>query len=121
MILISSSVTLLLSVNQYKHEEIWNRILISGVNVYQLLIIEIILSIIVAILHVIQSGIPIYFHGDLVEINDYLSLIGVIAFSSLIGSMLGNISAIIFNDYSTLSLAGCAMSFICFISSGCLS
>ena len=121
MILVSSSIALVLSVNQYKHEEIWNRILLSGVNLYQLLITEIILSIIVAILHVFQSEFLLFYHRDLIEINDHLSLTCVIALSSLIGSMIGNIAAIILDDFSTLSAIGCTVCFAFFISSGCLS
>jgi len=121
MITISSSITLALSVNQYKYEKTWNRILLSGVNVYQFLIAEIISSIILAFLHAIQAQVLLYFHEDLTAIEDYTSLIGLVVFISLVGSMIGILQAIIFDYYIVLSIAGCSIFYIFLIGCGWLS
>ncbi|XP_070509144.1 ABC transporter G family member 23-like [Chironomus tepperi] len=121
MIIISSSIMLALSVNQYKYEKTWNRILLSGVNVHQLLLTEIILSIILAFLHAILTEVILYFHEDSVAIEDYGSLIGLVVLTSLSGCMIGILGAILFDNFIVLSIAGCSIFYIFIIGCDCIS
>ena len=112
---------LALSVNQYKYEMTWNRILLSGVDVYQLLLTEIILSFILAFLHAVQTEVLLYFHEDLAAIDDYASLFGLVVFSSLTGSMIGILGATLFDNFIALSLAVCSIFYVFIIGCGWLS
>ncbi|CAG9798022.1 unnamed protein product [Chironomus riparius] len=121
MIVISSTIMLALSVNQYKYEMTWNRILLSGVDVYQLLMTEISLSFILATVHAIQTEVLLYFHEDLAAIDDYVSLFGLVVFSSLIGGMIGILGAILFDNFITLSIAMCSIFYVFITGCGWLS
>lgn len=112
---------LALSVNQYKYENTWNRILLSGVNVYQLLMTEIILSMIIAFLHAIQTKVLLYFHENSAAIEDYASLIGIVVLTSLTGSDIGILGAILFDNFMTLSITGCSIFYVFLIGCGWLS
>lgn len=121
MIIVSSSIMLALSVNQYKYEKTWNRILLSGVNVYQLVMTEIISSMIIAFLHVIQTEVLLYFHEDSAVFEGYASLIGIVVLISLTGSNIGILGAILFDNFMTLSITGYSIFYVFLVGCGWLS
>lgn len=94
------------SFHQFKIEEVWDRILLCGVNVNQLLIIEVIISFIIAFCNVMQILLLNFIFRDYVQIDDYTGIIMIVICTTIVGCMNGLIVAtFIDNSFALLSVS----------------
>ncbi|KAL7036913.1 hypothetical protein ACKWTF_008992 [Chironomus riparius] len=101
---VASGINLLVfSLHQYKLEKVWDRILLCGVNIHQLLIIEVILSLIIALSHVVQTLMIKIIFWDFIYIENYVALIALVALISLAGSINGLFVATLIDNFFALS------------------
>ena len=106
------------SFHQFKIEEVWDRILLCGVNVHQLLLIEVIISFIVAVCHVIQALLIKIIFWDYIKVEDYVAVIIIVGCTSLVGCMNGLIVATLFDNIFALLSISFSLSIIYSISGG---
>lgn len=91
------------SFHQYKLEKVWDRILLCGVSIHQVIIIEIILSLIIALSHVLQTLVLKIVLWEYINIEDYAATAILIACISLVGSMNGLLIAAFIDNFSAIS------------------
>ncbi|KAL7016890.1 hypothetical protein ACKWTF_010184 [Chironomus riparius] len=116
---VASGINLLVfSLHQYKFEEVWDRILLCGVNVHQLLIIEVIISLIVAICHVLLTLLIKMIFWDDIEVEDYLAVMIIVGLTSLIGCMSGLLVASFIDNFFAISSICFLLMMICSFSGG---